>query len=407
MLDLFKINYREKKKNFYSKKANKNVYKTSKHFPSPIREWNNSIYLYNKNALNLIPSSAVSALKIMKSYFNFFNKKLEQKIRTKRLLLRLRRLSSNKIFLSNGEFKHTNNKVLISMYLFNRQKHNYLTKIKKIYIKKFLSRSYKKNINKKITKRLRSICFKGFKALRKANRDKYLLIKGLDFIKNNKNYKAKNFKSLCKHTEIFYKKVLKKSLRKIELYFLYKQLIYINKSKLNYTYLQSLKKHLETLYNKNVEFSLINLKGFYLNSDIISETIKLKLKRKRKLLKTINKIKNKVKIHKKKIFLGKKIETKINKRNVIQDNRSLEDFIINSLKYRHVTGFRLETKGRLTRRYTASRSISKFRYKGNLLNIDSSYRGLSCVLLKGYLKSNVQYTKLGSKTRIGSFGIKG
>jgi hypothetical protein len=67
----------------------------------------------------------------------------------------------------------------------------------------------------------------------------------------------------------------------------------------------------------------------------------------------------------------------------------------------------MEASGRLTRRYTASRSISKLRYKGNLLNIDSSYRGLSSVLLKGNLKSNLQYTKLKSKTRIGSFGLKG
>ena len=52
------------------------------------------------------------------------------------------------------------------------------------------------------------------------------------------------------------------------------------------------------------------------------------------------------------------------------------------LKYKDITGFRLEAKGRLTRRYTASRSVTKFRYKGNLLNIDSSYRGLSTVLLK-------------------------
>ena len=67
----------------------------------------------------------------------------------------------------------------------------------------------------------------------------------------------------------------------------------------------------------------------------------------------------------------------------------------------------MEAKGRLTRRFTASRSVSKLRYKGNLMNIDSSFRGLSTVLLKGNLRSNVQYTKLNSKTRIGSFGIKG
>ena len=88
-------------------------------------------------------------------------------------------------------------------------------------------------------------------------------------------------------------------------------------------------------------------------------------------------------------------------------NKSLSQFIIKKLKYKDVTGFRIEAKGRLTKRYTASRSLLKVKYKGNLLNIDSSLKGLSSVLLKGNLKSNIQYTKLASKSRIGSFGIKG
>ncbi len=58
-------------------------------------------------------------------------------LRTKRLLLRFRRLSSNRVYLSKGEFKHNNNNVLISIYIFNRQKHNYLSKLKKIYLKNF------------------------------------------------------------------------------------------------------------------------------------------------------------------------------------------------------------------------------------------------------------------------------
>jgi hypothetical protein len=72
-----------------------------------------------------------------------------------------------------------------------------------------------------------------------------------------------------------------------------------------------------------------------------------------------------------------------------------------------LAGFRLEANGRLNRRYTASRSINKVKYKGSLLNIDSSYKGLSSVLLRNNLSSNLQYTKLNSKTRIGSFGLKG
>jgi hypothetical protein len=61
----------------------------------------------------------------------------------------------------------------------------------------------------------------------------------------------------------------------------------------------------------------------------------------------------------------------------------------------------------LTRRFTASRSVFKVKWKGNLKNIDSSYKGLSTVMLRGHAKSNVQYTNVNSKNRNGSFGIKG
>jgi len=128
------------------------------------------------------------------------------------------------------------------------------------------------------------------------------------------------------------------------------------------------------------------------------ESVKLKLTRnKNKMHKILNKLKDKVKIYKKKIFLNdvtqKKIDNKLYLRNII----------INNLKYKHTTGFRLEAKGRLSKRFTASRSVFKLKYKGNLLNLDSSFRGISSIILK----SNIQYTKLKSKTRIGSFGIKG
>src|SRR5271155_682750 len=189
-----------------------------------------------------------------------------------------------------------------------------------------------------------------------------------------------DYKGLSKYIIILYKKLLKKSLDKYLLHKYYQQLIFINKSKFNYNYLH------------------------YLKNDILSESITLKIrKNRRKLLKFLNTLKRKVKIRNKKNIYYKPILNKLN--NV--DKKYLEGVILRDIKYKHVTGFRLETSGRLTRRYTASRSVSKLRYKGNLLNIDSSYRGLSSVLLKGNLKSNLQYTKLNSKTRIGSFGIKG
>jgi hypothetical protein len=219
-----------------------------------------------------------------------------------------------------------------------------------------------------------------------------------------KNKQIIDSKGLSKYIILFYKKLIKKLLDKYFLHKYYQQLIFINKSKFNYNYLQYLKKYLEKIYNKNIEFNLINLRRFYLNSDILSESITLKIrKNRRKLLKYLNTLKRKVKVHNKKNLYYKSVLNKLN--NI--DKKYLEGVVLKDIKYKYVTGFRLETSGRLTRRYTASKSVSKLRYKGNLLNIDSSYRGLSSVLLKGNLKSNLQYTKLKSKTRIGSFGIKG
>jgi hypothetical protein len=93
--------------------------------------------------------------------------------------------------------------------------------------------------------------------------------------------------------------------------------------------------------------------------------------------------------------------------NIIPLKRLFINKMLESVKYKDMSGFRIQAKGRLTRRYTASRSITKIRCSGNLLNIDSSYNKLSTILLKGNLKSNIQFTKLKSKSRIGSFGIKG
>ncbi len=246
--------------------------------------------------------------------------------------------------------------------------------------------------------------FKVTQSLKKLNKKKIILINTLEsYTKNKEIFGYKNF---SKYLAIFHKKLIKKSLDKTLLYYYYKQLTIINESKFNYDYLQYLKKYLEKVYNKNVEFNLVHLKHFYLNSDILSESIILKIrKNRRKLLKFLNILKRKVKIHNKKNLYYQPVLKRLNIN--IDDKKSLERIVLKNIKYKHVTGFRLEASGRLTRRYTASRSISKLRYKGNLLNIDSSYRGLSSVLLKGNLKSNVQYTKLNSKTRIGSFGIKG
>ena len=70
-------------------------------------------------------------------------------------------------------------------------------------------------------------------------------------------------------------------------------------------------------------------------------------------------------------------------------------------------GIRLEAKGRLTKRYRADRALFKVKWKGGLKNIDSSYKGLSSVNLRGFIRPNVEYSIHTSKRRIGAFAVKG
>ena len=94
--------------------------------------------------------------------------------------------------------------------------------------------------------------------------------------------------------------------------------------------------------------------------------------------------------------------------NIFDKNyKKLYDIIFNLIKYKNMSGIRLEVKGRLTRRYRADRAIYKVKWKGGLKNIDSSYKGLSSVNLRGYSNSNVDYSLRTSKRRIGAFAVKG
>jgi len=85
----------------------------------------------------------------------------------------------------------------------------------------------------------------------------------------------------------------------------------------------------------------------------------------------------------------------------------LYNIIFNSINYKNVNGIRLEIRGRLTRRYRADRTVYKLRWKGGLQNLDSSYKGLTSVIMRGHVRSNVEYSIFSSKRRIGAFAAKG
>ncbi|MCZ6915025.1 MAG: hypothetical protein O7C59_11760 [Rickettsia endosymbiont of Ixodes persulcatus] len=77
-------------------------------------------------------------LKLVKSYYNLYSRKLEKKIKSRRLRIRGRRLSTNRILISRAELKHTNDKVIVTIYVYNRQKKYFFNKIISIAIIKNL-----------------------------------------------------------------------------------------------------------------------------------------------------------------------------------------------------------------------------------------------------------------------------
>jgi len=81
--------------------------------------------------------------------------------------------------------------------------------------------------------------------------------------------------------------------------------------------------------------------------------------------------------------------------------------VINTIKQQIVSGVRFEAAGRLTRRLTAMRAVFKYRYAGSLKNIRSSFNNKASTMLRGHVKSNSQYNLINSKTRNGTFGLKG
>jgi len=298
-------------------------------------------------------------------------------------------------------------------------------------------------------KKINSISLKGLRILKKASKNKNFILKTLKWNYTNfKNYENKYFKNF-----------IKKSYRKEILYLYYVKMLGVNNNKFKNWFILGLKNIISKIYNKKVEFNFVNLKYLHLNSDIFSESIAIKLRnRENRLLRVLKKALKLVKLPSLsklsyygpsstsgrsdninvkslslnvnsyvsrlndkdvlqgllyKIFPGWGIanteNTPINRttRSSLSVKNNLQENILNSTEHKNIYGVRLEAAGRLSRRLTASRSVFKLKYKGSLKNINSSYKGLSTVMLRGNTRSNLQLTKISSKTRNGAFGLKG
>lgn len=365
------------------KHSYKNISLNSKHkvlwpnkFIPIVRDWKNSIYTFNKNSLNNIIEANKLINKLIDGYFNLYNLKLEEKIRSSNAFKKNVNISKNKILISLGQFKHTNDLINITIYFYNRQLITYNSILKRYS-------NFLKQKNFLIKKNLRLIKKLSLKLIKRESELKNLLLKTIE----DKN-KLNNIKLNV------YKDFLEKSLEKEFIYLYLIILIFINKSKFNSYYLHNLTNLIKKIYKKNIQFNFINLKYHYLNSDIFTKVLLLKLSAiKSKVLESLSSSIKKVKV--------------IENRNVIDNSKYLKGIILDNIKYKRVSGVRLEASGRLTKRFTASRSLSKLKYKGSLINIKSSENFESSALIRGNFRPNLEYTKLNSTTRIGSYGIKG
>jgi len=211
----------------------------------------------------------------------------------------------------------------------------------------------------------------------------------------------------------------------------------------NLTFLPKLSNILNKIIGKKIEYNIINLKSIAYNTDLFTNALALKLKKKRMnyiksmfsilnraYLPKINTIKERTLVKGQKnidLYLDKYKDLNIisNLNNINLDkllnnihnttntdkndteNKKIHNLIYNSIGYKNMGGIRLEVKGRLTKRYRADRSIYSLKWKGGLKNVDSSFKRLSSVLFRGNSKSNMTYTLSQSKRRIGAFAVKG
>ena len=302
---------------------------------------------------------------------------------SRRNRIKSKRLSSKRVFFSKPEIKHTNSKAIITLFVFNKKQSFFRKKILSFLNKNLIKKKsiYKSSNKKSFNNNLYLLN----KCLRKVSVI-YLYLLNNNFTQNNINIILYR---LLKHKFIF------KHIKKI-LY--YNQILFLESSKVNSLYINfrglGIIKLIQEVYDKNIEIDIVNQKINFFNSDIISNSITFKAKdRNKNILKILKKTLAMINLPSKYLFLT---NDKINN----SKTNTLE-----TLKYKSISGIKIKASGRLTRRLTALRAISKVRNKGGLQNIDSSYKNKSSSISRGYLKSNLQLSQLNAKTRNGAFGL--
>lgn len=440
--------------NNLKKNSSKTIFKTkkdiigdSKYLPAFSKEWKNTIYSYDKYTVSNLPVITENVNKILKSYFNLFFKN-HKTLNIPFILLKRRRNFLRRIFTSDAEIKHTNDKVVITLYTLNREKkflkYRYFMTIRKLFkYSNHLKLEYYKNINKLYNYLNKKLTY----------HTKYILTPDVLNKKKYLKFKLENLKKLKQLKHLLIIKLWSQTFEDIMQNY-YKvlgkhTLLYsLNESKFNkLSLLSTLNTILKKIYKKKIEYNIINLKYFTNNPDIFTNVIALKLKRRKiSKLREVSRVLNRTKIPKvntiqERTFVKNVLDQFKNKYKDLRivstatplgtslknmnlnlllesissrgtplnsDNRKkmIKD-IYTSIKYKNIGGIRIEVKGRLTPRYRADRSVYSLRWKGGLKNIVSSFKRKSTILWRGNVRSNTAYSISTAKRRVGAFAVKG
>jgi len=454
----------------------------TRHYTPAAQEWFNSIYSFNHTYTKTLPTADKNLISLLKSYFNS-NLKLSKFYKIKQLATRYKRLSAKKIFVGKGDLKHTNDKVIITFYVYNTEKMFLLSQLKKIHnILYSPKKNLKKFVNidrngKEIVSYNRPFTLKEYLSLTNHYEEWYFSY--ILHFANKLNLQYSKIITLCETLRSLIEKNLlnngekniifnllyintfsypsfklyisKCYLKYTKLYFRLVYWLWLNNVKFSGKFLENLTRLVTNIYNKTIEFNIVSLKKMHFNSDVFTQAVSLKLKNRdnklyrvlraslRKLkLRNVRRLTRQRKGDKNEYLINKIRNDNINsmfkynikdplnnllleyfpwKKNLkikfvkllkkMERYVNLSNYVIFNLKHRKMAGVRVEAKGRLTRRFTASRSVFKMKWKGGLKNVDSSFRGLSAIMLRGHVKSNTQYSLLNSKNRNGAFGVKG
>jgi len=417
------LNYVNLAKSKSSVNSNKNIYTSNLYF-------------------SLLKKNSFFSTRRNNNYYKLFNDNKEKKtlaFENGFALSKTRKPRNIKNFIYKLRNLH---KLFFISKMYNFNKSNNVVLNNSLKKRNFLLKNLHNILKNKSTliRKINYISLKGLRIFKKARKNKNFLLKTLKW--NNKNFRNYETK--------YYFNFISKSYRKEILYLYYVKMLSVNNNKFKNWFINGLKRIISLIYHKKVEFNFVNLKYLHLNSDIFSESIAIKLRnRENRLLRVLKKALKLVKLPSlnKLSFYDKKTHNNsanaLNKYETLnlnsyismfkdkdilhellykifprymdkiespiysQRKNTLQENILNSTKHKNIYGVRLEAHGRLSRRLTASRSVFKLKYKGSLKNIDSSYKNLSSVMLRGNTKSNIQLTKISSKTRNGSFGLKG